>query len=504
MVVKLVQSKGASAFACPSSDHSVLWPCSLVILHDKLPAPTQQLSIHLEASVRIHSVQDEQPLVLCFDGDNLVPGKAFLGPVDVSLPAYCLNTIKREGYSESRMLSLTLKEPCSVRYPRALGSGVARLDTPCRQLVAIASTTEIHIFFDGDWLGRRRKDLQHAVQTSSQLTAVPLQPQSVFAHTYLQVPSSILHLVEDPDAALPSIEDPSNEALPPYERTPSKRARQDTSLSPSSLDKHLSKRLIQNNPWASPPRKRGTPAPSTSSDDTVKVDTLSELVQIAVNKALPDAIRADPTLKDLVSSAVATALPALLPSILQSILPSMLPPPPPPPQAPPPPTPVTVIVGPLHNHIRHQANTVVGVAASRALDEISNAAYDALERIRAELSEDLTDHKVDVQMVRDDHFRSFERECEEKVEDFREELDDAKKAVMEDVELYQMDKLDEICQKMDKKEEMAVAKVEGTSNMTAHEFAAESARPRCWACRRGAEAEDYGRSEKRAKSMPLL
>lgn len=109
-------------------------------------------------------------------------------------------------------------------YPRALGEG-ARLDTPCRELVALASATKVHIFFDGQWLGRKRGLLQSAVQTPSQLASVSLLLRNVFAHTYLQAPASILHLVDGADAALPSIEDARDDVLPPYERVSGKRAR---------------------------------------------------------------------------------------------------------------------------------------------------------------------------------------------------------------------------------------------------------------------------------------
>lgn len=497
MIANLVKSQGVSAFACLSSHPSVLWPCALVMLHDKPVARAEQFAVHLEVSVRLHGVEGTQPLVLCFDGDNIVPGQASLSSVnvDVSRSDICLDTIAREGYADAHMLSLTLQEPCSLRYPRALGSEVARLDTPCREIFALANATKVHILFDAHWLGRKFGTLQHAILTSSQLAGIPLR--GVYAQTYTQVPSSILHLVDDADAALPSIEHAPDDPLPPYETVSAKRERQDTSSSPPAPDKHVSKRLIQTNPWASPFKVRGSPAPSTATDATVEVDTLQELVQIAVEKALPVALLADPTLPGLVSSAVAKALPALLPGILQGILPDMLPPPPAPA---PPPAPVVVAVGPLHKHVVNHLNTIVDTAASKVLDDISNTADDAFHRIRTELSEDLADHKVDVQMVKDDHWRSFERECEEKAEALRQGISDVKEEVEEDIEGYKREKIDEIQEKIDEMGETAVGKVKRTLDVMANDVRFGDTHCRRCQC----EADQDGQRGQRSMSMPLL
>jgi hypothetical protein len=480
MVVHLVKKQGVPAFACPSSDHSVLWPCSLVMLHDKPAAQPVQFAVQLEASVRLHGIEDEQHLVLSFDGDNLVPDKASLRPINVSL-----DTIRHEDYLEPRMLSLTLKEPCSVWYPRALGSDMARLDTPCRELVALASTTKVHVFFDGQWLGRKRGLLQQAVQTSSQLASVPLLSRNVFAHTYLHTPASILNLVEDADAALPSIEDARDDVLPPYERVSGKRARLPMSSTPPTHDKHLSKRL-QANPWASPPRKRASPAPSTSSNATVEVDVFQELVQKAVDKALPDALRAEATLQNLVSSTVT----AVLPSILQSILPSLLPPPPPPP---------TVIVpGPLNAHFHARLTTILDTAASAALDDMSNAADDAHHRLRAELSEELADHKVDVQMVKEDHLCSFERECGERREEFAEGIREAWEMVEDDVDAWARGRINEVEEEGEKAVRKVMDRLDEQGRTVPH-------RSKCFHCRKcTCEAEHERQSSRRAMSMPLL
>jgi hypothetical protein len=70
MVLNLVRDKGVPAFV---NDASVLWPCTLKILHSNA-----QFVVSLEHTISTHSVDDEQLFTLRYEGDNLVPGKSSL------------------------------------------------------------------------------------------------------------------------------------------------------------------------------------------------------------------------------------------------------------------------------------------------------------------------------------------------------------------------------------------------------------------------------------------
>lgn len=225
MVVNLVRQSGVPALAYPSSDVSSLWPCSLFLLyHEPASLPVLQFTALLKASVPFHGMDGAHPIVLVLDGDNLVPGSSSLDAPNVAIPHSRINTISREGRPAPRMLSLALRGPPSLRYPRSWGH-VARLDTPCRELVHLARATEVHIVFDSQWLSRTSAQLNRAVRSTLKLSTVPVVPDSAYDLLYRPAPSSILHFVDHADAARPSIEHALDQAPPPYHAS-GKRQRQ--------------------------------------------------------------------------------------------------------------------------------------------------------------------------------------------------------------------------------------------------------------------------------------
>jgi hypothetical protein len=132
MVNYLVRQQGVPAFAFPSSvsDLSSSWPCSLSLQHDELDAYTMRFTALVAATVTIYGF-GEHKVALALYGDNMMPGRNSLGAPRIVIPHDCLAVISRDGTSIPQTLSLTLKEPCSLRYPRSLVGSVAEFSTPC-------------------------------------------------------------------------------------------------------------------------------------------------------------------------------------------------------------------------------------------------------------------------------------------------------------------------------------------------------------------------------------
>jgi hypothetical protein len=168
MVNYIVRQQGVPAFAFPSSvsDLSSSWPCSLSLQHDELDAYTMRFSALVAATVTIYGF-GEHKVALALYGDNMMPGRNSLGAPKIVIPHDCLAVISRDGTSIPQTLSLTLKEPCSLRYPRSLAGSVAEFSTPCRQLVTLANTTNIDILFDSQWLIRGFAQLYSALRYPS-------------------------------------------------------------------------------------------------------------------------------------------------------------------------------------------------------------------------------------------------------------------------------------------------------------------------------------------------
>lgn len=230
MVLNLVRNEGVPALAYSLHDASVLWPCSLKMLHSDV-----QFVVSLEHDISVQGVDHKQLVIHRFEGDNLMPGKTSLRNVDVPLSDQSLRTIARHGQPRLRTLSLTLKAPCSVWYPHSFGKAVSSICTRFHELLALARATEVCILFDTNWLGRNNfAQLQSAAEGSRQLTGLPVLPQ--FARLYQQADWSVLNLIQDASCeALPSIEDAVHDAPPPYAHVSGKRARKSKS---SSLIQH--------------------------------------------------------------------------------------------------------------------------------------------------------------------------------------------------------------------------------------------------------------------------
>jgi hypothetical protein len=106
MVLNLVRDTGVPALAYSANDASVLWPCTLRILFSDA-----QFVVSLGHSIPIHGLDNEQLFTLRYDGDNILPGKASLGNVGISLAAGLLQKIARHGQPNLKSCRSRSKHP---------------------------------------------------------------------------------------------------------------------------------------------------------------------------------------------------------------------------------------------------------------------------------------------------------------------------------------------------------------------------------------------------------
>jgi hypothetical protein len=472
MVLSLVRKEGVAALAYSANDVSVLWPCSLKILHSDA-----QFVVSLEHSYSIHGFDDKQLFTLRYEGDNLMPGKTSLGDVDISLPDGSLHDIARHGQPRLRTLSLTLKTPCSVWCPHSFGNGMSSLETSFHKLSTLARATDVRIVFDTNWLGKKNlARLRSAVEASRQLTGVPVIPQ--FARLYQQADWSIVSSIqgaksgphrptgdltskavpsiEDAVAGAPPFEDAIYDAPPSYAQVSNKRSRNSKSssrtqhqhiadahrLARTSLtpDSPPPKRLLQDPTCVPSPTEHASSASSPSSKSTpsstatVQVDIFQDIVTSAVQKVLPDMLREQ------------------LPSILQDFLPGMLADPSPSPSLSPiprssqsadtlaqhrrtlnkKPTPAAVI----RTVISTATKTHLQKFLTDALDEAYEQVSELHNSASVEFEEHLDDTRLDFAMLKEDHIAAFNEDCNEKLVEFKERLVEGKDEAEVDVKAH--------------------------------------------------------------------
>ncbi|EMD65957.1 hypothetical protein GGP41_010728 [Bipolaris sorokiniana] len=283
----LLSKEGVSALAYTADDASVPWLCLLRIVKSHTDT---QLGLYLEYPLPRPGIDDKQRVFLRYEGDNLVPGTISLTKLDISLPATLLTDLGRNGSHQTRTLSLTLKQPCSVWHRKEAPSVCP--DFP--KLLKLARARQIRIVFDTNWLGTNYSRFQCIFNGSKEFARVPILPN--FTNLYRQVEWSILSLLQDvsPGADTPIdgaragehiAQDMTTQDPPPYQQEPGsvKRSR-DNGLSPVP-DTPATKR--SRHPPDSPLLDCSTPTSQVSSTSTVPVNLFQEAVASEVKKALP-------------------------------------------------------------------------------------------------------------------------------------------------------------------------------------------------------------------------
>ncbi|PSN68127.1 hypothetical protein BS50DRAFT_492624 [Corynespora cassiicola Philippines] len=146
-MTKISPNRGFPILAYPKCDTSSPVSLSLIFKHDEA---LTQATLCLLSPLFIDAHEDRQTFILQYDAENIVPGSISLGPAVIPLPQDRLKVLAREGDSQIRTLSLTLRKVCPVwcmlpSRPLRPRSGC---EAPFHQLAKLAQALELHVVFD--------------------------------------------------------------------------------------------------------------------------------------------------------------------------------------------------------------------------------------------------------------------------------------------------------------------------------------------------------------------
>lgn len=408
MTNNLVRRHGVPALAFLGHDGSASWSCNLKILHSN-----SRFVVSLEDPTSVHGVNDKQLVTLRYE---------------------VLDTLARQGNPRPKALSLTLRAPCPVWYPRSFGKRVLSLHTGSHKLSVLAKATEVRIVFDANWLGKENLAvLQSVVERTGQLDGIPVDPQ--FVKSYQQGDWTIFNTSQDAQSApypptgdqssepVPSIEDAvaaddAYDAPPPYAHASSKRPRTThTSLTP---DGPRLKRLVQDSTCPLSPTERATSTSSFGSESThpstatMKVDLFKDADASAVKKEVEDQFR------DMVRNALLGMLAERSPS------PSL---------SPTPRSSRSANVLKQHHRTPSRKSTLITTLVrtitereierltGRILENASQHFSDLQKYADIEFEGNVDDIRAEFAIAKEDHIAACNEVCHEKMKEFEEELD---------------------------------------------------------------------------------
>jgi hypothetical protein len=395
MIYNLVRKSGIPVLASPASDAAPQWPCSLAV---KYLETRMQATISLQCSLPIHGSDDEQTFTLLYNADNLVPGNTSLKPPPTCLPQDRLHDIARQGNANLKILSLTLKTPCSVWCPPSSGP-IAPKDgfgTAFGQFVELARTTEVHILFDWNWLHKdHHARFDRLVRHPEHLTGIPVDQAS--AKRYRLADWSVFSPADDV----------ASEAPPPYTAASKKRPRQVTT-SPT--------------PGSSPKRALLSPAPFLLSSPTEKATTASVSAPSPKSRLSSPASNA-PDLQDSLKNVVEELLPQMLHAILPDMLPRLFAAPSPSPSPSRPrstPRPKRIPMSSLGNLLSAHATAQLEAQLEGLYAETLDHATEMHSAADVEFHEILEEQKLDVAMIKEDSIVELNKVFDDKLAEFKE------------------------------------------------------------------------------------
>lgn len=393
---------GIPALASPSDDPaSFSCRCSLVI---KVDAVGKRATILLEFRFPLHGFDAEQHISLVYDAENLIVGEITLGRFDLC-PSQSLKISRHDG-SNLRILGLALRQPCAVLCPRSLESLVPTdsHDPRFLQLVALARATHLFVAFDYAWV--------HPDKTTQLLNILNISNFTGFAQTNNTfkrvdwtafVPNAIANLRSE---GLEAFEPP-----PSYADASLKRPRQSRTNSPNSPEISTPKRRHLDHTSEVPPyspTEKATPTPQKplSLPPGIPVE-IQDAVDNAVERLLPDALRS--VLSDMLTELLPISRLSPSPQKTSSSR-----------------NPMTPLHQLIVSHLTAHADEV---AHQLSLNVHDNAAV--------ELQEQLDDHRLEMEVVKEDGLAEMNRFCDAKLQ----QLDDHSNVLIQSVEAEAVDAL---------------------------------------------------------------
>ena len=430
--------------------HRVLEPplYTLKILNNKM-----QLEVILELVLPINSVGNKRLYQLHCGGGNLVPGGNSLTRMDTPISHKLSLSLLRQGESRLGTLLLSLKQPCSLWYPK----GHSNIDADFRKLLELARSPVIHIVFDTAWLSKNNStQLQRILKGSQEFASVPVLPELKASHKEVDWP--IIKLMQDatPEAYVPA-EDQASVVISSIENAGAEAPRfqdvgYDEPPSYAHVGRHLrpgrgltpeipgSKRAREDS--NSPSKtKRATRAPSlraespASSTATVSVDLFQEAVASAVEKVLSQMVQKDllPVSDELLRKTPAGQSPLryLSPAPPCSRIPNVLP---------------HHDATPTHRPtLSTMIKEAVTTAVHESLDEtFYNAVDQSCNSASIELAEYSTTLRCELETTKEDHMADCNDELNHMVVEAKQRLEEALETYAEEMLLRTEDRLNAI------------------------------------------------------------
>lgn len=426
-MIHVVPKKGVPALAYPdgASEPQQYTLKILCSISNSIP----QFVVSLEKSI---PVEDSKHLItLRYEGPNIVPGQCALRDDKTPAPPELLNDLARGGTSQIQALSLKLKEPCSVWYPKSLSNRKSSL-TGSNELLTLAKATKVFIVFDTKWVHQiSRPQLMSIIRGSTPLTGISVNSEFVDSYqrsdwsifdpaqdakpgTYLlneDLTSGVIRSIEDVGAGTPPTEGEDDVAPPSYTHVTGKRLRD---LHPSlKPDTPSPKRVFQDTSHAFSPER----AASTSSTDTVPVDLFQEAVEAAVKKLI-DTKYVEAAVEKHIDTIVAKYVEAAVAKMLSDALHKEL-------------ASEPLVKRAVSDSVKAHLGNTLDAKVEDALEQISEGLKSAevkLEEMRDEIWHELETNT-------EDQLAAFNDSCnariEEKSDEFKEFLEESQKGVEE-------------------------------------------------------------------------
>lgn len=169
-----VRKDGFPVLAYSSLDDSA--PMLSLLFRIKSP---RRATLSLKSAYHGSGHDDALTFILQINPGDLVsePGQNFLTPANLSLTQERLNAVQRQGNPNIRTLCLTLRQWCSIWYPKSMTTTPLRGVHPrLDELVSLAKASKLHLLFDMNWLGSEKKNVfEEFIHCPDRFTACPVE-----------------------------------------------------------------------------------------------------------------------------------------------------------------------------------------------------------------------------------------------------------------------------------------------------------------------------------------
>jgi hypothetical protein len=396
-----------------------------------------QISFYLQYTTFIDGFDDEQTFTLIYDADILTHGATSLKTATTALPHDQLTLIARAGNPQIRVLTLTLAKSCRIRCPISSGTLTSKsgYEAPFHRLVKLAIASEIDITLDYNWVhADNREPLERFVRQPNVFAGFPDSNDG-----YRYADWAVFSTIEEQDAPPPSY---ANAVDTNASR---KRSRHTTTHSLSTSPAPKRQQYDPGSPTEvatatpSPPHTPvGSPLEKATASPSCPSISLEASAALAFQNAINRAVEAQ------LPAVVEGMLPGILKSILPDIIHTSLAPQRSPSLSPPPATalPPRPVSSSLGNLITDRLTELAKHHLTTIFDEANDQAYSLRNHADGEFEDVIADHKINVDIIKEDCIRELGEVVDDKLCKFREQTEDIVETAVDEME----NKSSEVCE----------------------------------------------------------